>query len=302
MDKPPATLILHRRAWLVGAGAALLAGPSLALEDPSPAWREIGRLRGRAERLLRRLGAWRGNVAADLARFMEAPAGLYPDDAAGRAAAVADMALRLEAARPRLAAAFDVPLPTVTIRCLTPGEEQAKRGGHRTAEGYVVDLTAIRKRPAWTLPSVVFHETVPGHLLQAKVSGDAKLPAAFGEAWATYAEQLAAELGVYAGDPAGELGYIHWRLFRMARVVADFGLNAQGWTDGQGVRTLQEIQGAAIAFATFETDVSRMRQSPGAYAAQGMGALQIRAARPSPRRAWPAYHRGAMQTGQGGQP
>lgn len=278
-----------RRAWLAGAGATLLAGSARAADEAAQAWREIERLRGRARVLLRRLGAWRGDVARDIARYMEAPGALYADDAAGRAAAAADMARRLEAARPLLATAFDVPLPSATFRSLTPQEEQAKRGGHRTADGYVVDLTEIRRRPSWTLPTVVFHETVPGHLLQTTVLG-ATPPAAIGEAWATYAEQLAADLGVYRDDPAGELGYIHWRLFRMARIVADVGINAQGWTDAQGLDALRSIQGAPIAFATLEMDVSRMRQAPGAYAAQGLGALELRRRRPASRRDWPRYH------------
>jgi uncharacterized protein (DUF885 family) len=189
-----------------------------------------------------------------------------------------------------------MPLPTATFRSLTPEEAQAKRGGHRTADGYVVDLTAIRRRPAWTLPSVVFHETVPGHLLQARVQGETRA-GPFSEAWATYAEQLAAELGVYRGDPAGELGYVHWRLFRMARIVVDVGLNGQGWSDERGLRTLKDIQGAPIAFATFETDIQRMRQTPGAYAAQGLGALRLRSQRPRGRAAWPAYHAAVLRAG-----
>lgn len=289
LDKSHSLHRPSRRAWLSGAGAFLLAGTAEASQDAARAWREIERLRGRARVLLRRLGAWRGNVAQDIARFMEAPAALYPDDANGRAAAVADMAKRLEAALPLLATAFDAPLPTATFRSLTPEEERAKRGGHRTADGYVVDLTAIRMRPAWTLPSVVFHETVPGHLLQTKVLGRTPSAAA-SEAWATYAEQLAADLGVYRDDPAGELGYIHWRLFRMARIVVDIGVNARGLTDTQGLDALRSIQGAPIAFATFEMDVSRMRQTPGAFAAQGLGALGLRSRRPASRRAWPQFH------------
>lgn len=285
MDKS----LINRRGWILGAGAVLLAG---AGDAAAPARAEISRLRRRAEILLRKLGAWRGDVAADIARFMEAPAGLYPDDAGGRAAAVADMARRFETARPLLAPAFDMALPGAAFRCLTPEEEKAKRGGHRTADGYVVDLTAIRTRPAWTLPSVVFHETVPGHLLQTTVR-DGRDPA-FAEGWATYAEQVACELGVYRDDPAGELGYIHWRLFRMARIVADVGLSSRGWSDAQGLRALKDIQGAPIAFATFEMDVGRMRRTPGAYAAQGLTALRIRAERPRRRLDWARYHRGVL--------
>lgn len=266
------------------------------------ALREIAALNRRGEALLRILGAWRGDVARDLAAFMTRADALYPDDATGRAAAVSDMARRLEAARPKLAPAFDVPLPGASFRCLTPEEERAKRGGHRTAEGYVVDLTEIRRRPAWTLTSVTFHETIPGHLLQARAQGEVhplrqRYAGAFSEAWATYAEQLANDLGVYAGDPAGELGYIHWRLFRMARIVVDIGLNAHGWSDVEGLQTLAAIQGAPIAFATFMADVARMRQTPGVFASQGLGALRVRTQRPLAKRRWPGYHAVLLRNG-----
>lgn len=302
-------LVLETAVAEAKGDAVYPARLSLALGAPtSPgaaraeARREIAALNRRAERLLRRLGGWRGEVAGDITEFFTRDAALYADDAAGRAAAVSDMAKRLDIARAALAPAFAAPLPAASFRCLTPEEERAKRGGHRTAEGYVVDLTDIRRRPAWTLPSVVFHETVPGHLLQAKSQGEVhplrqRYAGAFSEAWATYAEQLAADLGVYADDPAAELGYIHWRLFRLARVVVDIGLNAEGWSEAEGLRTLASIQGPPIAFATLEMDVSRMRQTPGTYAAQGLGALRVATQRPTSRRRWPRFHAGVLENG-----
>lgn len=184
---------------------------------------------------------------------------------------------------------------------MSPADEAQGRGGYREPAAYFVDLKAIRERPAWTLPSVAFHETVPGHALQVALQspdpGRLRFLSVYSEAWATYAEQLAAGLGAYAGDPLGEIGYLHWRLFRMARVVADTGQGALAWTADRAVASMAELQGRSIAFTTIEADVARMRRQPGVYAAQGLGALEIARVRPKRVAAWPAFHRAILADG-----
>ena len=81
----------------------------------------------------------------------------------------------------------------------------------------------------------------------------------YSEAWATYAEQLAADLGVYADDPRGEIGSLHWRLFRLARVIADTGQGVLGWSVERAAAEMRELQGRDIAFATIAADAARMR-------------------------------------------
>ena len=110
---------------------------------------------------------------------------------------------------------------------------------------------------------------------------------------------MAADLGAYAHDPLGEIGYLQWRLFRVGRIVADTGLSALAWSADQAVAALTDLQGFPAAFVTFEADVARMRQSPGAYAAQGVSALAIARARPGRRAYWPAFHRAMLADGPG---
>lgn len=256
---------------------------------------EIRRLTARADGLLRRQGQARGTVGTRIATLSTDPRFLYADNDAGRDRAVAEMNARLVALRPRLAAAFGgMAIPAAEVRRMSPADAAQGRGGYREALAYYVDLKAIRARPAWTLPSVAFHETIPGHALQT--AQQAPGPAApgvlnvYAEAWAIYAEQLAADLGAYDGDPLSELGYLHWRLFRMARIVADIGLGARGWTEAQAVAAIGAIQGPAVAFTTPAADVTRMRQALGIYAAQGLGALLIARLRPRRPAAWPDFH------------
>jgi uncharacterized protein (DUF885 family) len=266
-------------------------------------------LQARADRLLRGQGLIEGDVGARLRKLAQDPRWLYPDDQVGRDRAVADMNARLAAIRPRLAAAFgDLPIAPAEVRRMSAADEAKGRGGYRELPhdgrpgAYYVDLKSIRDRPAWTLPSVAFHELTPGHLLQAPLQEAAypdaqrvRAAPAFSEAWATYAEQLAADLGAYADDPLGEIGFLQWRLFRLGRVVADTGLHAHGWSRDRAIAAMTALQGQSIAFITIEADVSRMIQTPGKAAAEGLGALTLSRLRPSRRVAWPEFHRTVLQ-------
>lgn len=223
------------------------------------------------------------------------PRWLYADDDSGRARAVADMNARLAALRPKLAKAFaglELPMPEVR----RSASENEARGGYREPPVYYVDLRNIRSRPAWTLPSVAFHETVPGYALQAAVSGRPR-PACFSEAWAIYAEQLSRDLGAYVGDGRGEIGYLQWRLFRIARLLADIGQGVQGWSLDEAIASMRNLQGFDAAFVTIEADAARIRAQPGQYAAQALGALAIASARPQLPRDWPAFHRAILADG-----
>lgn len=261
------------------------------------------RLHARADALLRRQGLVRGGVGERIRRLAEDPRWLYADDEDGREAAVARMNAALAVLRSRLGRAFgDLPIPQAEVRRMSQEDEARGRGGYREPPAYYVDLQAIRQRPAWTLPSVAFHETVPGHGLQASLPTpeiDAARQPIFSESWATYAEQLAADLGAYADDPLGELGYLHWRLFRMARVVVDTGQGVLGWGAERAVAAMQTMQGRAIAFVTIEEDVRRMHERPGVYAAQGLGALDIARRRPRGVAAWPRFHSAVLTAGIG---
>jgi uncharacterized protein (DUF885 family) len=309
-----------RRTVLASVTAAFAAGPAGAAEgyaealadawggplDPvaahAKALAEARRLLRRADGLLRGLGLAEGSVAERLHRLAEDPRGLYSDDDAGRDRAVADMNARLAALRPRLALAFgDVALPPAEVRRMSREDEARGRGGYREPPVYYVDLKAIRARPAWTLPSVAVHETAPGHaLLAAMQSADpakSRWFAVYSEAWATYAEQLATELGAYDGHPLGELGALQWRLFRLARIVVDTGQGVLGWSAERAAAEMRALQGRDIAFITIEADVQRMREKPGLYAAQGLGALEIARLRPTRIRDWPAFHRAILADG-----
>ena len=276
-----------RRSFLI-AGFSALATRAFAdpVADHQRAAAAARIAQARADVLLRGLGMRTSSVAERLRALAKDDRWLFPDTDAGRERAVAEMNARLAKLRPRLVIAFGaLTIPAAEVRRMSPADVAAGRGGYREPGAYYVDLRDIRARPAWTLPSVAFHETVPGHAL-GPPAGTPMF-----EGWATYAEQLAADLGAYAGDPRGELGYLQWRLFRLGRVVADTGLSTMGWSRDRAIAEMMGLQGQSIAFITIEADVDRMIKAPGKVAAEGIAALEIAARRPKDRRAWPAYHR-----------
>jgi uncharacterized protein (DUF885 family) len=102
------------------------------------------------------------------------------------------------------------------------------------------------------MPTLAYHETLPGHHLQIALAQDLKhLPSfrqglgftAFAEGWALYAERLAWELGWYDDDPYGYLGFLQAQAFRAARLVVDTGLHDGGWTFDQAQEFFTENTG-----------------------------------------------------------
>ncbi len=155
---------------------------------------------------------------------------------------------------------------------------EGARDGSRPGAFYVpVDQV----RPTYSLPSLVYHETIPGHALQIQAAHDAELPAfldgvsfaAFTEGWATYAERLAWELGAYVNDPYGNLGRLQEELFRAARLVVDPGLHAMGWTYDQAVAYLLDATG--LSEATVRDEVDRYVVQPGQAVAYGVGLYRL---------------------------
>ena len=48
-------------------------------------------------------------------------------------------------------------------------------------------------------------------------------------------EELCCDLGAYAHDPLGEIGYLQWRLLRLGRILADTGVHALGWSRDKAI-------------------------------------------------------------------
>ncbi|MEG8016957.1 DUF885 family protein [Sphingomonas sp. LR55] len=187
-------------------------------------------------------------------------------------------------------------------------EIAAGRGGYREvptptqAGAYVVDLKDIRRRPRWTLPSVVAHELLPGHMIQLGLEGASpphplriEYASAFVEGWGIYAEQLAEKAGAYT-DPHDALGHIHWLLFRVTRALVDLGIHLHGWSIGQARDRFTEWQGQPAYFAPFDIELARIPLEPGIRVAEALAWLAI--VDQSRSRSATAYHRSLLLPGR----
>ena len=105
---------------------------------------------------------------------------------------------------------------------------------------------------------------------------------AFSEGWALYAQQLADELGAYADDPVGRVGYLQALAFRACRLVVDTGIHAKRWTREQGVRFFVDVNGSNEMEVASEVD--RYCSWPGQACGYKVGHSEINRQRDEARR------------------
>ncbi|MDE1191114.1 MAG: DUF885 family protein [Arachidicoccus sp.] len=251
---------------------------------------EVSRdLTARADVLFRAMGMTQGSVAQRYAALYRDPQYLYPNTDAGKAKEIADLNVLVQAMEQRLPEYFSVlPKASLEIRRVPPAIE-AGSGSHYT-EGsldgtrpgiFWLNLRDTGEAPRWTMPTTTFHEGVPGHHLQLSLQQQSNLPmlrkitsfGAYVEGWALYAEQLAQEMGFYADNAVGELGYIHDALLRSGRLVVDTGLHAMRWTREQAVAALSEIDGDPVTLSGQE--IERYACAPGQACSYMIGKLTI---------------------------
>jgi len=136
-------------------------------------------------------------------------------------------------------------------------------------------------QPKFSMPTLAYHEAIPGHHFQIAIAQQLDLPSfrrgadftAYVEGWALYAEHLAKELGFYEGDPYGDLGRLQAQAFRTARLVVDTGIHARKWSFDQAVNFMVENTG--MPWAMMQGEVSRYITLPGQATAYYIGFMKI---------------------------
>ncbi len=257
-------------AWLlkVGTTTAMTADEihRIGLE-------QVEAIGARMDALLKRQGLTQGSVGDRIKALEEAPGQLYPDTPAGRDALIAYLNGRVAAVRARLPQAFNLRLKANVVikpvpKAIEAGaplgyENDGSIDGSRPAI-YYINLHDMTNWPRMSLPTLTFHEAIPGHVWQgAYVLESRSLPLvrsilsgfnAYVEGWALYAEQLGDEMGLYDDDPLGRLGYLNEQRFRACRLVVDTGLHAKRWGREQAIDWLVKVTGYPRPAAQSEID------------------------------------------------
>ncbi|MDP9086437.1 MAG: DUF885 family protein [Pseudomonadota bacterium] len=219
--------------------------------------------------ILRRQGMTRGSVSERIIALNKDPRYLFADSDAGRADLLSYLNGRVADMRQRLPRAFNTLVPGRLIINRVPVEIEAGAPGGYAGAGtmdgsvpgqYYINLRDMSALPKWTLPTLTYHEGIPGHVWQGEYTY--KLPLirtllsfnAYSEGWALYAEQMGDELGAYSGDELGRLGYLQSIAYRACRLVVDTGLHAKRWTRDQAIRWFVETNGSPESDIRSEID------------------------------------------------
>ncbi len=214
----------------------------------------------RIDTLLRNLGMTHGTVGERMRAMYKDPKYLYANTDAAKEVLLTDLNTRVQRVRAKLPSYFaTLPKADVEIKRVPKEIEAGAPSGYYNLPSldgkrpgiYWINLRDTTEQPKWMLPTLTYHESIPGHHLQLSLQQEANLPlirkvsfySAYMEGWALYAEQLAAEMGEYDDDPSGHIGQLHDSMFRAVRLVVDTGVHSKKWTREQAVRYILDTLG-----------------------------------------------------------
>jgi uncharacterized protein (DUF885 family)/mannose-6-phosphate isomerase-like protein (cupin superfamily) len=233
------------------------------------------------EGILMRLGKTDGPLKDRIKAIQKSQS--YPLTEPGRAQIMADTEQILRDAEKRAALQFDVRPKAPVVAQPYPRFREANAAASYSSpapDGSRPGTFQIPLRPErmtkYSLRTLVYHETVPGHHFQIALEMEnPSLPrfrrvrafggiSALSEGWGLYAERLAAESGWYENDLEGQLGQLDMELFRAKRLVVDTGIHAKHWTRQQ-----------AIDYGIEASEIERYVVNPGQACSYMIGELKI---------------------------
>lgn len=271
--------------WALKAGTTTSRSPE---EIHQLGLGQVKVIQSRMDGIMQKQGLTGGTVGERMAALGKDPKQLFPNTDDGRAQLLSYLNGRIADIRTRLPRAFATMVPgRLIIKRVPPAIEAGAPGGYAAAGSidgrmpgqYYINLRDTSEWPKFSLPTLCYHEGIPGHVWQGDYANRMPLIRsmlafnAYSEGWALYAEQLADELGVYEGDPLGQLGYLQSMSFRACRLVVDTGLHAMHWTRDQAIDWFVKTNGDPRSSVTKEVD--RYCSMPGQACGYRVGSLEI---------------------------
>ena len=217
---------------------------------------------------------------------------LFSNDDKGRADALAQYRQLITQAADRSSKELflTVPRAKIEVRRVPEFKEATAPGAYYDAPAmdgsrpgiFFANLRDMNEVPKWSMPTLAYHEGVPGHHWQISTAEELKglpqfrkvLPfTAYIEGWALYCEWLAKQVGWYDRDPFGDLGRLRDELFRAVRLVVDTGIHAKRWTREQAIAYMRDKTG--IGEKEVRSEIERYIVMPGQACAYKVGMLRI---------------------------
>ena len=240
---------------------------------------QVAEIGARIDGILKTQGMATGSVGDRLVALNQRPDQLFPNTDPGREMLLQQLRAQIAAMTRRLPEQFAVlPRAPVEVRRVPEAIQAGSPGGYYQSASldgtrpaiYFINLRDTFDRPKFGLATLSYHEAVPGHHLQvmsALESEDIPLIrrrgfySGYSEGWALYSEQLADEMGMYDGDPLGQIGYLQSLLFRATRLVVDSGMHAKRWSREKATDYL--IATTGIARGRSQGEIDRYTVWPG---------------------------------------
>jgi uncharacterized protein (DUF885 family) len=251
---------------------------------------EVARIHAEMDVILKGEGLADGSVGARMARLADDPRFFYPNTEDGKAKILADIdsqLARVNAEAPKWFGAL--PKYALAVRRAPAFSEDSAPSGYYdspTVDGerpgtYWINLRDTAIWPKFAVPTLTYHEAAPGHHFQSAIALGQDQPLllsalssnAFGEGWALYSEALAKEMGLYAGDPFGDLGRLQDELHRAIRLVVDTGMHARKWSRERAIDYMATAEG--IHPKEIESEIERYAAWPGQALGYKIGMLKI---------------------------
>ncbi len=251
---------------------------------------EVARIGAEMDAILKKEGYTEGGVGARMIALGEEARFRYPNTAEGKAKILADIAVQLEAVNAVAPQWFGtLPRYDVEVRAVPAFSEATASGGYYDAPAldgsrpgiYWINLYDTAVWPTYTVPTLTYHEAFPGHHFQGAIALAQDTPLvskmlysnASGEGWGLYAEKLAAEMGLYANDPYGDLGRLGDEMHRAVRLVVDTGMHAMKWSREDAIQYMTENEGNDPG--EVKSEIDRYVVWPGQALGYKIGMLKI---------------------------
>lgn len=253
---------------------------------------EVARIEGEMAAILQGLGhSPEPSAPRKLAELAQEERFQYPNTDEGRQACLDDYQRILDEMNARLDPYFATrPKGTLKVERVPEFREKTSAGayyqpgdlGGARPGVFYANLRNMAEVHKFGMKTLAYHEGIPGHHFQLTIAQELRgvpifrrmLPfTAYAEGWALYAEQLAREIGAYADDPYGELGYLDSELFRAVRLVVDTGIHHKQWTREQAIAYMESH--TASAHDSVVSEIERYIVMPGQACAYKIGQIKM---------------------------